>query len=149
MIMTLMHNIQGKLLKKEGRDKGMKKKKLLLFFIDILTAVLLVIQIQSTVCMIIKKFSYLQGYQLRDFLDLYIFYGIAGAIYNSPYQDIYPKIQFIVFCLNIYAIVVKLKNIRNKELIRGIYRYFIIFNAVFVVFKIFEFYAYLEGLMSV
>ena len=126
----------------------MKKKKLL-FFIDILTAVLLVIQIQSTVCMIIKKFSYLQGYQLRDFLDLYIFYRIAGAIDNSPFRDIYPRIQFIVFCINIYAIVVKLKNIRNKELIKGIYRYFLIFNAVFVVFKIFEFYAYLEGLMSV
>ena len=71
-----------------------------------------------------------------------------GSLY-SPYQDIYPRIQFIVFCLNIYVIVVKLKNIRNKEFIRGIYRYFIIFNAVFVVFKIFEFYAYLEGLMSV
>ena len=116
----------------------MKKKKLL-FFIDILTAVFLVIQIQSTVCMIIKKFSYLRGYPLRNFLDLYIFYGIASAIYNSPYRDIYPRIQFIVFCLSIYAIVVKLKNIRNKELIKGIYRYFIIFNVLFVVFKIFEF----------
>ena len=129
--------------------KGMKKQKHLLLFIDISTAILLIIYIQSTIALSIEYFSHLKKFLLRTYFSLYTFHGIAGAIYNSPFRNIYPRIQFIVFCLNIYAIVVKLKGIRNKELVRGMYRYFIIFNAVFVVFKIFEFYAYLEGLMSV
>ena len=122
----------------------MKKKKLLLFFIDILTAILFIIQLESTIELITKYFSYLQDFLLRDYLELYIFYGIAGAIYNSPFRDIYPWIQFIVFCFNIYAAMVKLKDIHNKELVKGIYRYFLIFNVVFVMLKIFEFYFYLD-----
>ena len=119
--------------------KGMKKKKLLLFFIDILTAILLMIYIQSTVCFMIKEFSYLRAYPLRSYFSVYIFYGIVGVIERSPYCYIYPWIQFIVFCLNIYAAMVKLKDIHNKELVKGIYRYFLVFNVAFVVIKALEF----------
>ena len=117
----------------------MKKKKLLLFFIDILTAILLMIYIQSTVCFMIKEFSYLRAYPLRSYFSVYIFYGIVGVIERSPYCDIYPWIQFIVFCFNIYAAIVKLKDINNKELVKGIYRYFLVFNVAFVVIKALEF----------
>ena len=119
--------------------KGMKKKKLLLFFIDILTAILLMIYIQSTVCFMIKEFSYLRAYPLRSYFSVYIFYGIVGVIERSPYCYIYPWIQFIVFCFNIYAAMVKLKDIHNKELVKGIYRYFLVFNVAFVVIKALEF----------
>ena len=127
-----------------ARVKGMKKQKHLLFFIDILTAILLIIHIQSTIALSIEYFSHLKKFLLRTYFSLYTFHGIAGAIYNSPFRDIYPRIQFIVFCFNIYAAMVKLKDIHNKELVKGIYRYFLIFNVVFVVLKIFEFYFYLD-----
>ena len=122
----------------------MKNKKLLLLFIDIFTAVLLTIQIQSTIVLMMESFPYLKNYTWQDYLSIYIVYGIARSIDWSPYRAIYPWIQFIVFCLNIYAAMVKLKDIHNKELVKGIYGYFLIFNVVFVVLKIFEFYFYLD-----
>ena len=73
------------------------------------------------------------------FVYIYIVYGIARFIDVSLYRDIYPWIQFIVFCFNIYAAMVKLKDIHNKELVKGIYRYFLVFNVAFVVIKVLEF----------
>ena len=72
-------------------------------------------------------------------MSIYIVYGIARFIDVSLYRDIYPWIQCIVFCLNIYAAMVKLKDIHNKELVKGIYRYFLVFNVAFVVIKALEF----------
>jgi len=117
----------------------MKNKKLLLLFIDIFTAVLLTIQIQSTIVLMMESFPYLKNYTWQDYLSIYIVYGIARSIDWSPYRAIYPWIQFIVFCLNIYAAMVKLKDIHNKELVKGIYRYFLVFNVAFVVIKALEF----------
>ena len=117
----------------------MKKKKHLLFFIDTLTAILLTIYFQSTMVLMLENFSYLKNYTWQDYLSIYIVYGIARFIDVSLYRDIYPWIQFIVFCLNIYAAMVKLKDINNKELVKGIYSYFLVFNVAFVVIKALEF----------
>ena len=117
----------------------MKKKKLLLFFIDILTAILLTIQIQSTIIFTIKKFSHLQDYTWQDYFLFYILYGIAVDMHISAYDKLYARLIFIVFCFNIYAAMVKLKDIHNKELVKGIYRYFLVFNVAFVVIKALEF----------
>ena len=116
----------------------MKKKKLL-FFIDILTTILLIIQVQSMLVFSIKYFSHLKDFLVQTYFAGYVFYGISGVIERSTYRDIYPWIQFIVFCLNIYAAMVKLKDIHNKELVKGIYRYFLVFNVAFVVIKALEF----------
>ena len=121
-----------------ARYKGMKKKKLL-FFIDILTTILLIIQVQSMLVFSIKYFSHLKDFLVQTYFAGYVFYGISGVIERSTYRDIYPWIQFIVFCLNIYAAMVKLKDIHNKELVKGIYRYFLVFNVAFVVIKALEF----------
>lgn len=122
----------------------MKRK--ILILIDILTAILLIIQIQSTVSFILTRFSILQNYSLEKYLIYYTMYGVSDIIDKSPFSHIYIRFVSIVFLLNIYAIVVKMKGIFNKEFIKGIYRYFIIFNAVFVVLKIFELYFYLYTL---
>ena len=122
--------------------KGMKNKKKLLFFIDILTTILLIIQVQSMLVFSIKYFSHLKDFLVQTYFAGYVFYGISGVIERSTYRDIYPWIQFIVFCLNIYAAMVKLKDINNKELVKGIYRYFLLFNVAFVVVKALEFYVY-------
>ena len=122
----------------------MKRK--ILILIDILTAILLIIQIQSTVSFILTRFSILQNYSWEKYLIYYTMYGVSDIIDKSPFSHIYIRFVSIVFLLNIYAIVVKMKGIFNKEFIKGIYRYFIIFNAVFVVLKIFELYFYLYTL---
>ena len=122
----------------------MKRK--ILILIDILTTILLIIQIQSTVSFILTRFSILQNYSWEKYLIYYTMYGVSDIIDKSPFSHIYIRFVSIVFLLNIYAIVVKMKGIFNKEFIKGIYRYFIIFNAVFVVLKIFELYFYLYTL---
>ena len=122
----------------------MKRK--ILILIDILTTILLIIQIQSTVSFILTRFSILQNYSWEKYLIYYTMYGVSDIIDKSPFSHIYIRFVSIVFFLNIYAIVVKMKGICNKEFIKGIYRYFIIFNAVFVVLKIFELYFYLYTL---
>ena len=120
----------------------MKKKKLLLFFVDILTAILLIIHMQSTIVLIIEDFSNFKDYTLYDYLNFYDLFGIAYSIRISPYDKLYVWFVFIVFCLNIYAAMVKLKDINNRELVKGIYRYFLLFNVAFVVVKALEFYVY-------
>ena len=120
----------------------MKKKKLLLFFVDILTAILLIIHMQSTIVLIIEDFSNFKDYTLYDYLNFYDLFGIAYSIRISQYYKLYVWVVFIVFCLNIYAAMVKLKDINNKELVKGIYRYFLVFNVAFVVIKTLEFYVY-------
>ena len=125
----------------------MKKKKLLLFFIDILTAILLIIHMQSTIVLIIEDFSNFKDYTLYDYLNFYDLFGIAYSIRISPYYKLYVWLVFIVFCFNIYAAIVKLKDINNKEIVKGIYRYFLIFNVTFVIIKVLEFYVNLIILM--
>ena len=120
----------------------MKKKTLLLFFVDILTAILLIIHMQSTIVLIIEDFSNFKDYTLYDYLNFYDLFGIAYSIRISPYDKLYVWFVFIVFCLNIYAAMVKLKDINNKELVKGIYSYFLVFNVAFVVVKALEFLVY-------
>jgi hypothetical protein len=47
---------------------------------------------------------------------------------------------FIVFCFNIVSIILKLRDLPKKELVKGAYRYFIIFNLAFIVLKFLGFY---------
>ena len=120
--------------------KGMKKQKHLLFFIDISTAILLTIQIQSTIVLMIEDFSYLKDYTWQNYLDYYDMCGIVYSICISPYDELYVGIVCIVFCLNIYAVLVKLQDIHNKEIVKGMYRYFLTFNVAFVIIKVLELY---------
>ena len=125
----------------------MKKKKLVLFFMDILTAILLIIHFQSTIVLMVKNFSYLRNYTWEHYLAYYDVCGIAYCIRISPYYKLYVWLVFIVFCFNIYAAIVKLKDINNKEIVKGIYRYFLVFNVAFVIIKVLEFYVNLIILM--
>ena len=127
--------------------KGMKKQKHLLLFIDISTAILLIIYIQSTIVLMIRDFSTLKRYTWQDYLLYYTLCGIAYSIRISPYDRLYVWFVFIVFCFNIYAAMVKLKDINNKNLVKGIHRYFLVFNVAFVIIKASEFYVRLIILM--
>ena len=97
---------------------------------------------QSTIVLIIEDFSNFKDYTLYDYLNFYDLFGIAYSIRISQYYKLYVWLVFIVFCFNIYAAIVKLKDINNRELVKGIYSYFLLFNVAFVVIKTLEFYVY-------
>lgn len=123
----------------------MKKK--IVIFIDILTVILLAIQIQSMLVFVSERFSILCNYSWDCYFVYYYGYGITHTILSSTFEKLYFWIVTITFFLNLYAIVVKLKDIRKKELVRRIYRGFIVFNLIFVVLKALEFYINLIILM--
>ena len=119
----------------------MKNK--VIHFVDILTVIFLSIQIQSTIVFIEERFSYLQNYEWSDYFDLYSIFGISDMIRRSSYDQVYIWIVCIMYFSSFYVIVVKIKDIRKKELIHGAYRWFIVTNIFFMLLKTIEFYIHL------
>ena len=62
------------------RDGRMKRK--IILAIDILTAILFAIQIQSTVVFIFEEYSYLQNYFWNEFFIFYRSYGLSSLGYS-------------------------------------------------------------------
>ena len=119
----------------------MKKKVMLL--VDTLTVIFLSIQIQSTIVFIEERFSYLQNYEWSDYFYLYRCCGITDTILSSSFEKLYCWIVCIMYFSSFYVIVVKIKDIRKKELIHGAYRWFIVTNIFFMLLKTIEFYIHL------
>ena len=124
----------------------MKKK--FIFTIDILTSMLLLIQAQSTLALIFENFGHLANYSWDDYIKFHAIYGIADIILDSAFKIPYLFLIFIVFCFNIVSIILKLRDLPKKELVKGAYRYFIIFNVAFIVLKFLGFYFRLGTIMS-
>ncbi len=119
----------------------MKNK--VIHFVDILTVIFLSIQIQSTIVFIEERFSYLQNYEWSDYFYLYRCCGITDTILSSSFEKLYCWIVCIMYFSSFYVIVVKIKDIRKKELIHGAYRWFIVTNIFFMLLKTIEFYIHL------
>ena len=119
----------------------MKKKVMLI--VDTLIVIFLSIQIQSTIVFIMESSSYLQNFTWDDYFDLYSIFGISDMIRRSSYNQVYIWIVFIIYFLSFYVIVVKIKDIRKKELIHGACKWFIVTNILFVLLKTIEYYIYL------
>ena len=119
----------------------MKKKVMLI--VDTLIVIFLSIQIQSTIVFIMESSSYLQNFTWDDYFDLYSIFGISDMIRRSSYDQVYIWIVCIIYFSSFYAIVVKIKDIRKKELIHGCYRWFIVINILFMLLKTIEFYIHL------
>ena len=116
----------------------MKKK--IIFATDILTSILLLIQAQSTLDFILEDFQYLANYSWDRYIQYHAIHGIADIILDSAFKIPYLFLIFIVFCFNIVSIILKLRDLPKKELVKGAYRYFIIFNLAFIVLKFLGFY---------
>ena len=119
----------------------MKNK--VIHFVDILTVIFLSIQIQSTIVFIEERFSYLQNYEWSDYFYLYRCCGITDTILSSSFEKLYCWIVCIMYFSSFYVIVVKIKDIRKKELIHGCYLWFIVTNIFFMLLKTIEFYIHL------
>ena len=72
---------------------------------------------------------------------LYGLHGIMRSILKSDYRNIFVWSNFLIYILNINIIYNKYRDIRKKNnIFNGRYKYTIIINILFVVFKTIEYY---------
>ncbi|WP_454962851.1 hypothetical protein [Filifactor alocis] len=125
----------------------MKRK--IILAIDILTAILFAIQIQSTVVFIFEEYSYLQNYFWNEFFIFYRSYGLSSLGYSFQSELIYYQFLFIVFCLNLYVIVIKMICMYKKETMYGMHRALLFVNIAFICAKIVEFDMFWTAAMGI
>ena len=79
------------------KNNTINKKKGFLFVVDILSIILLMIQLESTIVFIMESSSYLQNFTWDDYFDLYSIFGISDMIRRSSYDQVYIWIVFIIY----------------------------------------------------
>jgi len=117
------------------------KKKYFIVFIDIVTIILIILYAQALLLMIIKSFQVYNIYTFSSYMLLYGLHGIMRSILKSDYRNIFVWSNFLIYILNINIIYNKYRDIRKKNnIFNGRYKYTIIINILFVVFKTIEYY---------
>ena len=130
-------------------ERGSRMKRKIILAIDILTAILFAIQIQSTVVFIFEEYSYLQNYFWNEFFIFYRSYGLSSLGYSFQSELIYYQFLFIVFCLNLYVIVIKMICMYKKETMYGMHRALLFVNIAFICAKIVEFDMFWTAAMGI
>lgn len=131
-------------------ERGSRMKRKIILAIDILTVILFAIQIQSTVVFIFEEYSYLHYYSWNKFFIYYNSYGLSTLVYDSFRSEfIYYQFLFIVFCLNLYVIVIKMICMYKKETMYGMYRALLFVNIAFICAKIVEFDMFWTAAMGI
>ena len=117
------------------------KKKYFIILVDILTIILIILYAQALLLMIIKSFQVYNIYTFSSYMLLYGLHGIMRSILKSDYRNIFVWSIFLIDSLNINIIYNKYRDIRKKNnIFNGRYKYTIIINILFVVFKTIEYY---------
>ena len=130
-------------------ERGSIMKRKIILAIDILTVILFAIQIQSTVVFIFEEYSYLQNYFWNEFFIFYRSYGLSSLGYSFQSELIYYQFLFIVFCLNLYVIVIKMICMYKKETMYGMHRALLFVNIAFICAKIVEFDVFWTAAMGI
>ena len=125
----------------------MKNK--VIHFVDILTVIILMIILQSEIVFIKGNCLYVQNSPWYDYMWMYSISGISDMIRRSSYEYIYHGTVFVVYFASFYVIVVKLIDLWKKELIHRVYRWFIVINICFVLWKIIEILIELDAAFSI
>ena len=86
------------------KNNTINKKKGFLFVVDILSIILLMIQLESTIVFIMESSSYLQNFTWDDYFDLYSIFGISDMIRRSSYDQAYIWILCITCFFSLYVI---------------------------------------------
>ena len=117
------------------------KKKYFIILVDILTIILIILHAQAISLMIIESFQYYNFPSFFEYILFYYLYGIIRLISESGYGNIFVCLSILIYILDIYIIYNKYRNISKKNTIfSGKYKYTIIINILFVVFKTIEYY---------
>ena len=117
------------------------KKKYFIILVDILTIILIILHAQALSLMIIERFQYYSSQSFFAYMLFYYLYGIIGLISESDYKNIFLCLNFLIYILNINILYNKYRNISKKNTIfSGKYKYTIIINILFVVFKTLQYF---------
>ena len=117
------------------------KKKYFIILVDILTIILIILHAQALSLMIIESFQYYSSQSFFAYMLFYYLYGIIGLISESNYKNIFLCLNFLIYILNINILYNKYRSIRKENnIFSGKYKYTIIINILFVVFKTIEYY---------
>ena len=117
------------------------KKKYFIILVDIMTIILIILHAQALLLMIIKSFQVYNIYTFSSYILLYGLHGIMRSILKSDYRNIFVWSNFLIYILNINIIYNKYRDIRKKNNIFNCrYKYTIIINILFVLFKTIEYY---------
>ena len=117
------------------------KKKYFIILVDILTIILIILHAQALSLMIIERFQYYSSQIFFAYMLFYYLYGIIGLISESDYKNIFLGLNFLIYILNINILYNKYRNIRKENnIFNGKYKYTIIINILFVVFKTLQYF---------
>ena len=117
------------------------KKKYFIILVDIMTIILTILHSQAMLLMIIECFQVYNIYTFSSYILLYGLHGIMRSILKSDYRNIFVWSNFLIYILNINIIYNKYRDIRKKNnIFNGRYKYTIIINILFVLFKTIEYY---------
>lgn len=112
------------------------KKKYFIILVDILTIILIILHVQAIILMIKESFQYYSSISIFECLIFYVWYGIINLILESNYSILFHGLNILIYVLNIYIIYNKYRNLsKENNIFNGKYKYTIIFNILFVVFK--------------
>ena len=112
------------------------KKKYFIILVDILTIILIILHVQAIILMIKESFQYYSSISIFECLIFYVWYGIINLILESNYSILFHGLNILIYVLNIYIIYNKYRNLsKENNIFNGNYKYTIIFNILFVVFK--------------
>ena len=117
------------------------KKKYFIILVDILTIILIILHAQALSLMIIESFQYYSSESFFAYMLFYYLYGIIGLISESNYKNIFLCLNFLIYILNINILYKKYRSIRKENnIFSGKYKYTIIINILFVVFKTLQYF---------
>ena len=116
-------------------------KKHFIILVDFLTIILIILHAQALLLMIIESFQYYSFESFFAYMLFYGLYGVIGLILKSDYKNIFLCLNFLIYILNINILYNKYRNISKKNTIfSGKYKYTIIINLLFVVFKTLQYF---------
>ena len=117
------------------------KKKYFIVFIDIVTIILIIFHTHSLLLMNIEKFSSYVNDRFVDYIFIHDIYGILKLFSLTEYRHLFFYFSTLIYILNISVIYNKYRDIRKKNnIFSGKYKYTIIINLLFVVFKTLQYF---------
>jgi len=117
------------------------KKKYFIVIIDIVTIILIIFHTHSLLLMNIEKFSSYVNYRFVDYIFIHDINGILKLFSLTEYRHLFFYFSTLIYILNISVINNKYRDIRKKNnIFSGKYKYTIIINLLFVVFKTLQYF---------
>ena len=101
---------------------GVNKKKYMIWFVDVFTLIQMILYVLRKANTIFIKYDICKGYIQA--------YASVISSWMSIFDFLYPMI-LVFWILNYYVISIKINDIIKQKVIKGKYRYYILFNIIY------------------